>query len=107
MKIIFGAWFAVLSVTAVSLASPAQAQADDSCVPASSVICTIQSDGACNPTYQLRTTFQSVDSIYLYDPAGTCQPAAADIKAALAKLDAQAQALKNAGVCKIVINDPE
>jgi hypothetical protein len=85
--------------------------ADDLCVPASAVVCSIDSSGQyTNATYTLKTTFEIIKSIVVQSQGPNAVWGQADPvlgKAALAQLETQAQELKKAGVCAIVINNIE
>lgn len=91
------------ATTGEAVQAPASSQ---ECIPPSFSICTISE--SCNDGdsyYELKTTFQSVDSIYVDNADTECglnDDAAAD---ALKKLESQAQDLKEAGLCKVIINN--
>jgi hypothetical protein len=72
------------------------------CVPESAVVCRIYFDGG--SLYRLEITFQSINEISIWDSG---RPSSKLKKAALVKLETQAQQLLSAGVCKIIMNDIE
>ena len=84
------------------------AQAEDECVPPSFSICTISRTCVDSDSlYELKTTFQSVDSIDVDNSDTDCGLNDDAAAAALKKLESQAEELKEAGLCKVVINNIE
>jgi len=93
----------------LSLLAPLSAFADSApeCIPAEAVVCTINSycDSQTTAYYALSTSVQTINRISVdAGVAGSCQVSSTLAPAALAKLEAEAQQLKDAGVCKVIIN---
>jgi hypothetical protein len=96
-------------VAAILAPLAARADAPARCIPEEAVICTIDSfcDNNTTAYYQLKTSYQKVNVINVdANISGVCQ-VSRDSGAALEKLKAQAEQLRQAGVCKVVINNIE
>jgi len=92
---------ATMGITSIALAD------DNVCAPESAIICTISAvrDASNCDYYQLRTTYQLISNIFV--DVNSCSDNIDPDKAnaALLKLQANAQALKDAGICKVIINN--
>jgi len=98
-----------MMVSLIALSSTATFAADatsQQCVPSDSVLCTIDKVYAgYSLYYELRTTLQSVSSIYVGDMESDSTVDSTVAQPALAKLVSQANQLKAVGVCNLVINN--
>lgn len=98
---------AVLALAPLSALAAEPVPAENACVPADSILCTIDrlSENNCD-VYTLSTTFQRV-STFNVDAAQNCSNSidAAIAKTTLARLVAEGQQLVQAGACRIVINN--
>ena len=94
--------------TALTMATASSVFAADVCVPPQSVLCSLSAE--CGPDnngyYVLSTTFQRVASIMVQnDPNAQCEFKSKSAPAVLAKLKGEANQLKAAGACSIIIDN--